>query len=158
MQLSVDQVGIVVTDLELYIERYAETYGLGDWKIWTYEQEMFSESSFRGGPADFSMRLALSSRDPQVELIEPLAGPSIYHEWLAESGSGVHHLGSWVESLDEAIESLGSRGWELVQMGRGYGADGDGGFAYFDARADQGVILEVIEVPRRRIEPEATVA
>lgn len=158
MELSVDQVGLVVTDLEESIERYAATFGLGDWRIWTYEQKMFSASSFRGGPADFSMRLALSGAGPQVELIEPLAGPSIYHEWLAESAGGVHHLGCRVESLDEAIETLGAKGWELIQMGRGYGADGDGGFAYFDTRAEHGTILEAIEVPRQRIEPEATVA
>lgn len=157
MKLSVDQVGIVVENLEEGIERYTETYGLGPWNIWTYEQEMFSSSSFRGGPAEFSMRLALTGSGPQVELIEPLAGPSIYHEWLAESRGGVHHLGSWVDSLDEAIESLQGKGWELLQMGRGYGAEGDGGFAYFDARAEHGMIVEAIEVPQRRVEPEATV-
>jgi catechol 2,3-dioxygenase-like lactoylglutathione lyase family enzyme len=158
MRLAVDQVGIVVTDLEESIDRYAATFGLGDWRIWTYEQKMFSASSFRGGPATYSMRLALSGDGPQVELIEPLAGPSLYHEWLAESAGGVHHLGSRVESLDEAMEALGAKGWEMIQMGRGYGADGDGGFAYFDTRGEHGMILEVIEVPRQRVEPEATVA
>ena len=41
-----------------------------------------------------------------------------------------------------------------TQTGGGYGLDGDGGYAYFDTVASFGVILELIEVPKRRREPD----
>jgi methylmalonyl-CoA/ethylmalonyl-CoA epimerase len=37
-----------------------------------------------------------------------------------------------------------------------YGLDGDGGFAYLNTHERLGVILELIEVPARRREPEET--
>ena len=39
---------------------------------------------------------------------------------------------------------------------RGYGLDGDGGFAYLDTIDDVGMIVELIEFPARRREPEGT--
>ena len=104
------------------------------------------------------MRLALAGAGPQIELIEPLTGPSLYHEWLDEHGEGLHHIGMRVPDLQAGIRDMAERGWDVLQSGRGYGLDGDGGFAYLDTTAeDLGVILELIEVPARRREPEAVV-
>jgi hypothetical protein len=40
------------------------------------------------------------------------------------------------------------------QGGSGFGLDGDGAFVDFDAEADFNHLLEVVEPPRRRREPE----
>lgn len=45
-------------------------------------------------------------------------------------------------------------GYDVLQSGRGYGLDGDGGYAYFDTERDFEVIVEAIEVPKRRREPD----
>lgn len=47
-----------------------------------------------------------------------------------------------------------SAGYDLLQSGHGYGLDGDGGFAFFDTIDDFGILLEGIEVPRRRRPPD----
>ena len=47
-------------------------------------------------------------------------------------------------------------GYDLLQSGYGYGLDGDGGYAYFDTERDFGIIVEALEVPRRRREPDFT--
>jgi methylmalonyl-CoA/ethylmalonyl-CoA epimerase len=44
-------------------------------------------------------------------------------------------------------------GLEPLQSARGYGAEGDGAFAYFEPPG-LGLIVELIEPPRVRIEPE----
>jgi methylmalonyl-CoA/ethylmalonyl-CoA epimerase len=149
-----DQIGIVVRDLESAIERYSATFDCTRWVIYTYGPQSVKEPTFRGGPGTYEMRLALPDSDPQVELIQPLKGPSLYHEWLDEHGEGLHHIGMRVPDLDEGIRE---RGYPVLQSGRGYGLDGDGGFAYLDTEKDLGVILELIEVPKRRREPEAVV-
>ena len=109
--------------------------------------------SRRAGTLLHADRLAGSA--PQVELIEPVEGPSIYHDWLESHPHGVHHLAVYVESLDAAIASMAAAGYALLQSGAGYGLDGDGGYAYFDTEHDFGVVLEAIEVLAGR-EPDFT--
>jgi catechol 2,3-dioxygenase-like lactoylglutathione lyase family enzyme len=95
------------------------------------------------------MQIALSDTSPQIELIEPLEGPSIYDGWL-----GIHHVGLYVPSLAESIASMQAQGFEPIQTGTGYGATGDGGFAYFDTTRQLAMIIEAIERPAVRREPD----
>jgi methylmalonyl-CoA/ethylmalonyl-CoA epimerase len=155
--LHADQIGIVVEDLERAMRRYSEIFDCGPWSVYTYGPELLREQTFRGGPGTFEMRLALAGAGPQIELIQPLRGPSLYHEWLAQHGEGLHHIGMKVPDLLAGIRDMEHRGFGLLQSGRGYGLDGDGGFAYLDTAGELGVILELIEVPARRREPEAVV-
>ena len=148
----VGQVGILVPDLDVALERWSAAWGGGPWRCFTYGPEFVPSFWYRGEPSRSSMRLALGTQMPQIELIQPLGGgPSVYDG----CGPGLHHLGFYVESLVEAMTSMADAGYETTQWGAGYGLDGDGGFAYFDTVADLGVILEAIEVPKRRREPEA---
>ena len=101
------------------------------------------------------MRLALGGSDPQVELIEPLEGPSAYHEWIDEHGYGFHHVGYYVADVRAVTVEMERAGFEVLMGGSGFGADGSGAFAYYDTVAVLGYVTEAIEVPARRHEPEA---
>ena len=149
---SIGQVGILVRDLEEALPRYAALWpGAGPWLVYTYGPDFLPSFHYRGEPATCSMRIALSAGAPQIELIQPLGGgPSVYDGY----GSGFHHVGVLVESLDEATAAMTRAGYETIQWGAGYGLDGDGGFAYFDTVSELGIIVEAIEVPKRRREPE----
>ena len=151
----VDQVGLVVRDLDVALERYADAVSDEPWRVWTYGPSVVPLQQYRGADAGFEMRIALSSTTPQIELIEPRRGPSIYAEWLDAHGEGLHHLGMFEADLDGGIARMLARGFEVVQIGRGYGLDGDGAFVYFDTLDRLGVTLELIEVPARRRAPEA---
>lgn len=151
---SVGQIGIIVRDLKTSAQRLSNLWGLGPWRCLTYGPNILAEQWYRGQESEFSVLIALNRSAPQVELLQPLSGPSIYEEWLGEHGEGLHHLAMFVESLDEAIESMGRAGYAPIQIGRGMGADGDGGFAYFDTEADFRVVLEAVEPPKRRRDPE----
>jgi hypothetical protein len=148
---AVAQIGVLVADLERALERWE---AVGPWRVYTYGPETVPELSYRGRPGEFVVRIALNRQTPQLELLQPLAGPSIYEEWLEERGEGLHHLAVRVESLSDAIAAMAAAGYETVQHGAGYGLDGDGGFAYFDTIGELGVTLEAVELPRRRREPE----
>jgi methylmalonyl-CoA/ethylmalonyl-CoA epimerase len=151
---SVGQVGIVVRDLERALECYSARWGLGPWAGYVYGPATVPQLTYRGEPGRYSMRLALAGASPQVELLQPLEGPSIYHEWLESRPPGLHHLAVIVESLAGAIESMAGAGYDLLQSGYGYGLDGDGGYAYFDTEKDFDLVLEAIEVPKRRRAPD----
>lgn len=153
----VAQVGIVVRDLDRALRQYTRLWGVGRWACYTYGTHVLAEAGFRGGHEPYAMRLALNSERPQVELIESTLGPNLYEEWLAEHGEGVHHLGYFVDSVKDAVRDMERAGYEAVQTGFGTGLDGDGGYAYFDLRAELGVYVEAIEAPSRRRTPERVV-
>jgi methylmalonyl-CoA/ethylmalonyl-CoA epimerase len=152
----VGQVGILVPDLEGALKRYSSLWGLGPWVGYEYGPHTVPQLTYRGEPGRYAMRIALTGSGPQIELIEPLRGPSIYDEWLESRPEGLHHLGIYVDSVEDAIATMAAAGYSVLQSGAGYGVDGDGGYAYFDTERDFGVVLEAIEVPRQRREPDFT--
>jgi methylmalonyl-CoA/ethylmalonyl-CoA epimerase len=146
----VDQVAFLVEDLRVATARWSALYREDTWRIYTYDATNVEHLSYRGAPGEFSMRLALLGSAPQIELIQPLSGPSIYHDWIERHGYGPHHFGFFVPSIRDAVAEFEAAGHPTTQSGSGYGLDGDGGFAYFDFEATYGIDLEVIEVPARR--------
>jgi methylmalonyl-CoA/ethylmalonyl-CoA epimerase len=139
------QVGIVVADLEQALEQHGLLFGSAEWLIVENGPRNMHGLHIRGRPAEFSMRLALRGSDPQLELLQPLEGPDILSEWLERRGEGLHHLGYEVPSLDATIEQMAHAGYECIQHGYGFGADGSGGFAYFETERELGYLIEAIE-------------
>jgi catechol 2,3-dioxygenase-like lactoylglutathione lyase family enzyme len=155
---GISQIAFVVADLESTVERYVRTFGIGDWAFYTYAAPLLSYMTYRGRPADYAMRLALSYFGPnRVELIEPLEGPSIYHEFVEKHGYGVQHFGIVVEDMTAALWEVRAAGIDVVMEGAGFGLDGDGYFAYLDTEEAFGVTYELIERPARRVQPEKRV-
>jgi catechol 2,3-dioxygenase-like lactoylglutathione lyase family enzyme len=149
-----DQVGVLVDDLEVALARYDALWGGGPWRCYRYAADTIPTVTYLGEPGEYSIWIAINQTAPQVELIHPVTGPSIYDRWIEQHGPGLHHLGFWVDSLEETIASMETAGYALLQSGGGYGLDGDGGYAYFDTERDFDVVLEAIEVPKRRREPD----
>lgn len=151
----VDQVCVVVRNLHRAMEQYHRLLGVGPWRVYTFGAPRVKQMTYRGQPADFRMNVALTQCGAvQLELIEPLQGPTIYHEMLERHGEGIHHFGVWVPSLDEAVAQARAAGFEVIQSGRGYGVQGDGGFAYLGTEETLGAIFELIEVPSERYPPD----
>ena len=153
----VHQVALVVPDLEATMRAYWERHRVGPWARYTFGPETVQEMTYRGRRQDYRMRVAFArSGEVQLELIQPLDGPSIYHEFLAaQPGGGLHHIGALVPDLAVAIREMQARGAVMIQSGRGTGVAGDGGYAYFETQGTLAAILELIELPATRRSPEA---
>jgi methylmalonyl-CoA/ethylmalonyl-CoA epimerase len=153
---KIDQVCVIVRDLQRAMEHYWNVLGIGPWRVYTYGPHFLKELTYRGKPGTYSMRLGLAQKGPTMfELIQPLDGPSIYHEFLERNGEGIHHFGVFVPSLAEGIARAKEAGYEVIQSGRATGATGDGGYAYLSTEDDLGAIYELIEIPSVRRPPEA---
>jgi catechol 2,3-dioxygenase-like lactoylglutathione lyase family enzyme len=98
--------------------------------------------TYRGRPADFVADISLSyAGDTQLELIAPVAGESIYTEFLARAGAGLHHVCIETDDLERA---LADRDAEVVQRGL---MPGGMEFAYVSAE-DAGVpYIEIAHIP-----------
>lgn len=148
------QLGILVPDLEVGLDRYSRMLGLGPWLRYVYSADTVPDFMYRGGSVEFAIEIAFCGQAPQIELIEVRGRPSFYHEWIDVHGYGLHHLGVRVESVPAAAAEMEAAGYPTLLKGLGFGLDGDGGFAYFDTVGELGVIVEAIAPPARRRPPD----
>jgi hypothetical protein len=109
---------------------------------------------YHGQEVEFSFRHALAWKgEMQFELVQPLDGPSIFADHLAVHGEGLQHIGKYVPDHAGAVAEALAAGFVPLQSARGFGAEGDGAFAYFQAPGVP-MIIELIAAPKVRIEPE----
>jgi hypothetical protein len=155
LQNGVAQVAMVVKDLDATVEHYWKEFGIGPWHFYTYGRPLVKQMSYRGKPADYKMRVALSYFGPmRVELIEVLEGDTVYADFIREHGYGIHHFGLLVEDMQAALTQAEAAGFSMIMDGSGFGPDGDGHYAYLDTEVQLGATLELIERPKRRFPPE----
>jgi len=147
------QIAFVVHDLERAAREFDARLAAGPWRGWVFGPQGEGRE-YRGALAEWTLRLALNDRSPQYELIEPLEGPSIHADWLAERGEGMHHVGVNVDSLVDAVSAMSRAGYPVIQSGAGFGAEGDGAYVYFDTVGDLGLVVEAVEPPARMPEPD----
>ena len=86
------------------------------------------------------------------ELIEPVDGPSIYKEFLADHGEGLHHLLVEHDGTDfeGAIETFTERGCPPLMEGR----FGDIRFVYVETEGPLKTVLELVHRPPGFVRPE----
>ena len=113
----------------------------------TYSRPQMSELVYRGLPGKFDMRLGWQRHGKvPYEWIEPLAGPSAYHEHLDKHGEGFHHIAFNVEDMDKAIAQWEKSGFPM-SMGGAWGEKGkpgSGRFAYHDTHSAGGTDIELL--------------
>lgn len=102
---------------------------------------------YRGQPGRFDQRLGWHRHGTVTwEWIEPLAGPTVYEDFLKEHGEGFHHFALDVPDIDAASAAWEARGVKIVQSG-GWGEKGkpgSGRFAYAATDAFGGVTTEFL--------------
>lgn len=158
LQNGVAQIAIVVEDLDATVDRYHQVFGIGDWHFYTYGKPLVPHMTYRGKPADYEARIALSYFGPtRVELIQSTKGPNVYEEFIERHGYGVQHFGVLVKDMQAALAQAAAAGIDMIMDGAGFGADGDGHYAYLDTEERFGVVYELIERPRAKVPPERIV-
>lgn len=186
---EISHVAFVVEDLEKAMSRFGRLLGIEPWFLYRYEPPRLADTTYRGEPAEYSMRVAVTDIEGPVdlstrvvsggtvrrvmdwlaslrdrlrpsgdgggklaslpnpglpgvnlELIEPLEGPSTYTEHL-EGGDGIHHVGCFAYDDPRAVvETYKDAGIQVAQSGRFEGLE----FWYLDMTEElDGLLLEV---------------
>jgi methylmalonyl-CoA/ethylmalonyl-CoA epimerase len=149
------QTAFVVRDIDASMKAWADTLDIGPWSSYTLGPPRLRNMIYRGEQTSFTFRHALvMSGGMQLELVQPVEGPSIFTDQLDTSGEGMHHLGFVVPDHAAASGLLIQRGFTPLQSAEGFGLDGSGRFAYFEPPAGVGTIIELIDPPKVRAEPE----
>jgi methylmalonyl-CoA/ethylmalonyl-CoA epimerase len=144
-----------VRDLERAVREFDSRLSAGPWRGWVFGPQGKGRE-YRGAAAEWSLRLALNSRSPQYELIEPLDGPSVHGDWLAERGEGFHHVAYAVASVAAVTAEMEAAGHPVVARIHSFGAAGDGAAAYFDTSEALGFLVEAVELPEGMPPPDFT--
>lgn len=137
------QVAIVVRDIDVMAQRWADVLGVPVPGIMTTHPGLERAQTFRDEPSDARAKLAFFDLGAvQLELIEPIGeGKSSWHEALEKKGEGPHHIAFWVEGMPQSAAFLKEQGISLMHRGD----MGDGQFAYFDSAEKLGITLELLE-------------
>ena len=138
------QIGIVVADATKTVKRYAELLGIGPWR---FLDIVPTNVTFHGNPlpdGQSCIRAALAQlQELQIELLQPLYGPSTHMEFFKEHGQGIHHFSfGVVEDHDQIISTLQEKGINTEMQGVM-----DGTFSYLNTLKELGVIVEVAKLP-----------
>ncbi len=89
-----------------------------------------------------------------MEVIQPLEGPSIWHEYLEEPGCHRSTTSTSTCPTSSGRGAHGRQGWVAVQTGDGFGRTRDGRFAYYEHGDDIGCLVELVQAPTERDTPE----
>jgi methylmalonyl-CoA/ethylmalonyl-CoA epimerase len=81
--------------------------------------------------------------DVEIELIEPTKPDSGVAKFLEKKGEGIHHICFEVDDVDKELESLASKGVELIDKQGRKGLAGKIGFIH--PRSTQGVLVELAQ-------------
>jgi catechol 2,3-dioxygenase-like lactoylglutathione lyase family enzyme len=139
------QVAIVVRDIEATSKHYADIFGLPTPNIIITAPGLEVNATFKGEPTNAQAKLAFFDLGSvQLELIEPMGGSSVWQEALDRNGEHVQHIAFWVEGMQRTVDFLKTKDIPMVQRGD----MGEGQYAYFDAGAQLGVTLELLEKVR----------
>ncbi|GAA3549167.1 VOC family protein [Nocardioides daeguensis] len=141
----VTQLAWVTADLDATERALGTAFGAVGWTRMPGIHFGPDTCTLRGEPADFTADISLSyAGDLQLELIRPVRGASIYAEFLAEHGPGLHHVCCEVPDLDAALARAGHDGFTVVQAGTMAG--GLMRFAYLDTSAAGASYVELAQV------------
>ena len=130
---GINQVAIVVHDLEQVAMNYWTILGIGPWSIFEWEAPLVYDRTYHGQRAWARERIALAQVGAvQLELVQPVEGPSIYRDWLEEHGEGLHHMNFLVDDVDQAVAALAELGFPSMQSGRFGPPEQHGAYNYVD--------------------------
>lgn len=128
------QTAWVVEDIESTEQFFTTAFGVPKWTRIPDVPFGPDTCTYRGKPADFTAHVSMAYLgDMQLELIQPVRGESIYTEFLAAGGPGLHHICFETDDIDAAVNAAEAAGVEVVQQGTM--ADGAMRFAYLDGAA-----------------------
>lgn len=132
----------VVPDLDEAMHKWVSELGVGPFFVTEYGSQ-FANLTYRGRPAEISMRIGVSQAGPvQIELIQPTSDdPSAYRDVYAAGTGGFHHMCVYSDDMAADTAYFERLGYPAVTAGE----VGPIRFAYFDTRPLMGCMWEVVE-------------
>ena len=126
----VDHVGVAVRDIEEALAFFQDTFGLERPEV----KDM----------GDQAVRAALVEiGQTRLELLQPLGAETPVGRFLERRGEGLHHLAFNVKDVSGSLETIKSKGLEVIDQAPREGLSGL--IAFIHPRSVHGVLTELVQ-------------
>lgn len=136
------QVAVVVRDIDEAIRHY-ESLGIGPFKEGPSGSSI--ERRVYGKPApDAKVIGRVAQMGPiEFELLQPVSGRTIYHDFLESRGEGVIHICAYTDDLQRDMNDMADKGYREVSYLK---LDDGGEAAHFDTGRVGGLLFELFQL------------
>ena len=145
---KIDQIGIVVENCEAAAKMFENLLGIGPFQILDRGAESML---YKGKPSKIHVKNALCRLNniqiELIEVIEVIEGACVQKDFLDKNGPGLHHIGIYIEDLDNTVNQMEKEGFNLLQKGT---ADGFLNWAYLDTQDKLGFVIELLELKKKK--------
>lgn len=108
---SLSHIGFAVKDVDSSVKFLTSNFALGPWQVFEYETQ---KEDMIAGEA-FKIKIGLGKLGSTItELIQPLAGKSIWSDFIETKGEGIHHMAFTVLNWDEMVSKLEGEGAKIL--------------------------------------------
>ncbi|MBI4295075.1 MAG: methylmalonyl-CoA epimerase [Chloroflexi bacterium] len=130
----VNHIAIAVNNLDEALAVYEQLFGLKPAEVKTVPEQKVKAALLPVG-------------DGEIELIQPIDPNSGVAKFLQARGEGIHHICLEVDDIDKSLETMASRGAELIDKKGRPGLAGIVGFLH--PKSTRGVLIELAQVEGR---------
>lgn len=128
---KIEHIGIAVANLEEAIKTYTELLGTPCYKLEEVESEGVKTAFFKVG-------------ESKIELLEATKPESPIAQFIAKKGQGIHHIAFDVTNIEESMEELSQKGFQLISQAPKNGADNKK-VAFLHPKTSNGVLVEICQ-------------
>ena len=141
------QICVVVKNLDEAMKRYSDLLGIGPFLIYSVDAKALGVTR-EGEPADYKIRVGMTKLGGAVlELLENIAGQTIWKDFYDEHGEGMHHIGLFVKNFPAALSAFTDRGFKITVDGPIASSTRTGRFTYLETQKGLGTTFELLDFP-----------
>jgi methylmalonyl-CoA/ethylmalonyl-CoA epimerase len=117
------QIAWVTRDLEKSMKAWVENLKIGPWTVLTFTNQSlkYLKVDDKTVTEPFKFLIGISwIGDMQLELIEPVYGPTIYEAFIQKHGEGLHHIKERIEddAMAGVVQGYRDQGIGVTQTGQ----------------------------------------
>jgi methylmalonyl-CoA epimerase len=131
----IDHVGVAVEDIDTALALYRDTFGMP-----LVHRETVTEQGVDAALLDVG--------EGHVELLQPLGPETAVGKFLAQRGTGLHHVAYRVQDVQDTLDRLASAGLRLIDEHPRIGIRGSR-VAFLHPSSTGGVLTEIVQPAKR---------
>ncbi len=117
------QIAFVTRDLHKSMQAWIDNLKIGPWTVLTFTEKSVRNLRVDDKPVSepFKFLIAISwIGDMQLEIIQPVYGPTIYNEFLERRGEGLHHIKEQIhdDQIQKILADYRENGIGVMQTGQ----------------------------------------
>jgi hypothetical protein len=102
LRYPITQVSLAVRDLDTTMAAYHDAFGWAPWQVFDHVPPIHHRTELRGQAVDYSLRGAeVYVGSLNFELLQPLAGPNLWSEFMDRHGEGVASIATMFHERED---------------------------------------------------------